>query len=42
MCKAKAIPVTDSAGLQVRETARLPQFIQNQLTDGSEFVSITQ
>jgi hypothetical protein len=38
--KAKAIPVTGCGGPQVCETLRLPHFLDNQLTDGGEAVSL--
>jgi hypothetical protein len=37
--KGKAIPVTGRAGPQGFETSRLPYFLNNRLTDGSEVVS---
>jgi hypothetical protein len=37
--KNKSIPVTDSGGPHVCETSRLPYFLDNELTDGSEVVS---
>jgi hypothetical protein len=41
MSKGKAIPVTGCGGPEVRETSRLPHFLDNRLTDGSEFVKVT-
>jgi hypothetical protein len=38
--KGKAIPVTGSSGSQDCETSRLPHFLDNQLTDGGEVVSL--
>jgi hypothetical protein len=37
--KGKAIPVTGPEGPKGCETSRLPHFLDNQLTDGSEVVS---
>jgi hypothetical protein len=37
--KGKAIPVTGHGGPYICETSRLPHFLDNQLTDGSEVVS---
>jgi hypothetical protein len=39
--KGKAIPVTGREGPQGCETWRLPHFLNNLLTDGSEVVSPT-
>jgi hypothetical protein len=39
--KGKAIPVKDSGGTYDCETSRLPHFLENQLTDGGEVVSLT-
>jgi hypothetical protein len=39
--KGKAIPVTGHGGPQCCETLRLPHFLDNQLTEGSEVVSLT-
>jgi hypothetical protein len=39
--KGKAIPVTGHEGLWGCETSRLPHFLDNRLTDGSEVVSPT-
>jgi hypothetical protein len=39
--KGKAIPVTGRGGPYGSETSRLPQFLDNRLTDGGEFVSLT-
>jgi hypothetical protein len=38
--KGKAIPVTGRGGLLGCETSRLPQFLDNRLTDGGEVVSL--
>jgi hypothetical protein len=38
----KATPVTGGASPQGTETLRLPHFLDNWLTDGSEFVSLTR
>jgi hypothetical protein len=40
--KGKAIPVRGRGGPQGCETLRLPHFIENQLTDGGEVVSLTR
>jgi hypothetical protein len=39
-CKSKAIPVTSGGGLWGCEMLRLPYFVDNQLTDGGEVVSL--
>jgi hypothetical protein len=39
--KGKVIPVTGREGPQGCETSRLPHFLDNRLTDGSEVVSLT-
>jgi hypothetical protein len=43
-CKSKGegIPVTGRGGPQVCETSRLPRFLDNQITDGGEIVSLTR
>jgi hypothetical protein len=41
MVKGKANPVTGREGPQGCETSRLPYFLEIQLTDGSEVVSLT-
>jgi hypothetical protein len=41
MLKGKAIPVIGCGGLQGCETSRLPHFLDNQLEDDSEVVSLT-
>jgi hypothetical protein len=38
--KVKKISVTSHEGPQGRETSRLPHFLDNQLTDGGEVVSL--
>jgi hypothetical protein len=38
--KSKAIPVTGRVGPEGCETSRLPHFLDSQLTDGGETVSI--
>jgi hypothetical protein len=38
--KGKAIPVTGCGGPEGCEMSRLPHFLDNQLTDGSEVVSL--
>jgi hypothetical protein len=40
--EGKAIPVTGRGGLEGCETSRLPYFLENRLTDGSEVVSLTR
>jgi hypothetical protein len=40
--KAEAIPVTVHGGPQGCETSRLPHFLDNQLTDDGEVVSLTR
>jgi hypothetical protein len=40
--KGKAIPVTGHEGSWGCETSRLPHFLDNRLTDGSEVVSPTR
>jgi hypothetical protein len=40
--KGKAIPVTGRGGPEVCEASRLPRFLDNQLTDGGEVVSLTR
>jgi hypothetical protein len=40
--KGKAISVTDREGPQGCETSRLPHFLDNRLTNGGEFVSLTR
>jgi hypothetical protein len=40
--KSKAIPVTDCGGPQGCETSRLPHFLDSQLGEGSEVVSLTR
>jgi hypothetical protein len=42
MVKAKAIPVTDHAGLYGCKTSRLPYLLDNRLIDGREVVSLTR
>jgi hypothetical protein len=37
---SKAIPVTGRGGPYGCETSRLPQFLENRLTDGGEVVSL--
>jgi hypothetical protein len=39
--KCKAIPVTGLGGPYGCETSRLPHFLDNQLSDGGEVVSLT-
>jgi hypothetical protein len=39
--KGKAIPVTRRERPQGYETSRLPHFLDNQLTDGGDVVSLT-
>jgi hypothetical protein len=39
--KGKAIPVTDHGGPYGFETSRIPHFLDNRLTDGSEVVRLT-
>jgi hypothetical protein len=39
--KGKAIPVTGRGGPQGCETSRLPRFLDNPLTNGSEVISLT-
>jgi hypothetical protein len=39
--KGKAIPVTGRGGATGCETSRLPQFLDNRLTDGGEVVGLT-
>jgi hypothetical protein len=39
---SKAISVTDRGGLLGCEVSRLPQFLDNQLTDDGDFVSLTR
>jgi hypothetical protein len=40
--KGKTIPVTGRGGSQGCKTSRLPHFLDNRLTDGSEVVSLTR
>jgi hypothetical protein len=40
--ESKVIPVTGHGGPQGCEMLRLPHFIDNRLTDGSEVVSLTR
>jgi hypothetical protein len=40
--KGKAVPVTGREGPQGCETSRLPNFLNNRLTDGGEVVSPTR
>jgi hypothetical protein len=40
--KGKTIPVTGHGGQQGCEMSRLPHFLDNQLTDGGEVVSLTR
>jgi hypothetical protein len=40
--QGKAIPVTGREGPEGCETSRLPHFLDNQLTDGGEVVSLTR
>jgi hypothetical protein len=40
--KGKAIPVTVREGPYGCETSRIPHFLNNRLTDGSEAVSLTR
>jgi hypothetical protein len=40
--KRKLIPVTGRGGPQGCETSRLPHFLDNRLTDGSEVISLTR
>jgi hypothetical protein len=40
--KDKAIPVTSREGPHGCETSRLPQFLDNRLTDGGKIVSLTR
>jgi hypothetical protein len=40
--KGKAIPVTDREGPYRCETSKLQHFLDNQLTDGGEVVSLTR
>jgi hypothetical protein len=40
--KGKATPVTGRGGLQGCASSRLPHFLDNQLTDGGELVSLKQ
>jgi hypothetical protein len=42
VCKGKVIPVTGRGGLYGCETFRLTHFLDNQLTDGCEVVSIAR
>jgi hypothetical protein len=42
MVKGKAIPVTGRGGPLGCETSRFPHFLDNQLTDGGEVVSLTR
>jgi hypothetical protein len=39
--KDKATPITGRGGSQGCETSRLPHFLDNRFTDGSEVVSLT-
>jgi hypothetical protein len=39
--RGKAIPVTRRGGPQGCETSRLPHFLDNGVTDGGEFTSLT-
>jgi hypothetical protein len=39
---SKAVPVTGRGGPYGCETSRLPHFLDNQLTDGGEVVSLTR
>jgi hypothetical protein len=40
--KGKAIPVIGHGGPHACATSRLPYFLDNRLTDGGEFVSLTR
>jgi hypothetical protein len=40
MLKGKDIPVTGHGGPQGFETSRLPHFLDNQLTDGGQVISL--
>jgi hypothetical protein len=40
--KGKAMPVTGRGGPQGCETSRVPHYLDNRLTDGSEVVNITR
>jgi hypothetical protein len=40
--KRKAIPITGHEAQQSCETSRVPHYLDNRLTDGSEVVSLTR
>jgi hypothetical protein len=40
--QGKAIPVVDHGGTQDCKTSKLPHFLDNRLTDGSEVISVTR
>jgi hypothetical protein len=40
--KSKVIPITGFGGVQVCEMSRIPHFLDSEITDGGEVVSLTR